>query len=250
MTTWILLRGLTHEIRHWGDFPRLLAATLPEARVLPLELPGNGALNAHASSTSIAGMAAFCREEAIRLGAHPPYYLLAMSMGGMVAADWSTRHPEEISGCVLLSTSFGSFSPFHHRLRLRAWPALMAGVLARTAEGRERRILQVTSHTGAARPQVIEAWAAIHRSRPVSPRNALRQVLAAARFRAPLKAPVPTLLLVGAGDELVDPECSRTIARHWGCPLRIHPTAGHDLTLDDGAWVAQSVRTWLDEGHG
>jgi hypothetical protein len=27
--------------------------------------------------------------------------------------------------------------------------------------------------------------------------------------------------------------------------LALHPTAGHDLPLDDGDWVARVVRLWL-----
>ncbi|MEI6473549.1 MAG: hypothetical protein WCO20_12995, partial [Holophagaceae bacterium] len=67
-----------------------------------------------------------------------------------------------------------------------------------------------------------------------------------ARYKAPLKAPVPTLLLLGAGDRLVDPQCSRKIAARWGCALAVHPWAGHDLTLDDTPWVADRVRDWLE----
>jgi pimeloyl-ACP methyl ester carboxylesterase len=245
MSTWILLRGLTREIRHWGGFPGQLLAEIPRARVWPLELPGNGELNVLASPATIAGMASFCRAGAARLGAPPPYFLLAMSLGGMVASAWSREHPEEIAGCVLISTSFGRFSPPHHRLRPRSWPALLKILLDRSAEGRERRILGLTSGLARDQSQVVAEWAAIRRSRPVSPRNALRQLLAAAAYRAPLAAPVPTLVLAGSGDRLVDPRCSGAIARRWHCPLAIHPEAGHDLPLDDGAWVATEIGRWL-----
>ena len=248
MSTWILLRGLTRETRHWGGFPSQLLAAFPGDRVLPLELPGNGELNALASPMSIAGMAAFCREAAARSGAAPPYLLLAMSMGGMVASAWSERHPEEIAGCVLINTSFGRFSPPHRRLRPRAWPGLLAILLEGTAEGRERRILALTS--ARAHPGVVAEWAAIRRSRPVSPANALRQLLASAAFRAPLEAAVPTLVLASARDGLVDPRCSLAIARQWHCALALHPDAGHDLPLEDGAWVAGEIRKWLAKTCG
>jgi pimeloyl-ACP methyl ester carboxylesterase len=244
MSGWILLRGLTREKRHWGAFPRQLREALPGARVEPLELPGNGELNALASPASIAGMAGFCRDEAARLGLAPPYFLVAMSMGGMVAAAWAQAHPEEIAGCVLVSTSFGRFSPPQQRLRPRAWPVLLKILLARTAQGRERLILALTSGLVQA-PGPVAEWAAIRRSRPVSPGNACRQLLAAAGFRAPRAAPVPTLVLAGAADGLVDPRCSMAIARRWRCPLAIHPEAGHDLPLDDGAWVAGQIHDWL-----
>jgi len=246
MSTWILLRGLTRERRHWGDFPRLLAEVLPEARVVPLELPGNGELNALASPLTIPAMAAHCRSEAARLGLAPPWHLLAMSMGAMVAAAWAEGHPEEIAGCVLISTSFAAFSPPVQRLRPRAWPILAGLLLDRTVEGKERRVLELTSGSPSAHTSVLEAWAAIRRDRPVRFANALRQLIAAFGHRAPPHAPVPALVLAGARDALVDPRCSATLARRWGCSLAVHPEAGHDLPLDDGAWVAGEIRAWLE----
>jgi pimeloyl-ACP methyl ester carboxylesterase len=245
MTTWILLRGLTRERRHWGGFPRLLEAAFPGCPVLELELPGNGELNAMASPTSIAGMARYCREAAAAL-APPPYLLLGESMGAMVAAAWAERHREEIAGCVLLNTSFGRFSPLLQRLRPRAWPVFLNILLDRSAEGRERRVLELTSGSPQAHPGAVAEWSAIRRSRPVRTGNAVRQLLAAAGFRPPLEAPVPTLVLAGARDGLVDPRCSRAIARRWRCALAVHPEAGHDLPLDDGAWVVGEIRRWLE----
>ena len=185
MTTWILLRGLTRERRHWGGFPGQLAGAFPGARVVPLELPGNGELNALASPASIAGLAAACRGQLALAGVAPPYFLLGMSLGAMVATAWAANRPEEVAGCVLVSTSFGGFSPPHQRLRPGAWPALLAILATRAAEPRERRILDLTSSLAGARAQVVAEWAGIRRSRPVSVRNGLRQLLAAARYRAP-----------------------------------------------------------------
>jgi hypothetical protein len=34
----------------------------------------------------------------------------------------------------------------------------------------------------------------------------------------------------------------------WKTSLAIHPDAGHDLPLDDAAWVARQVRDWLAAG--
>lgn len=246
MTTWILLRGLAREARHWGDFPGVLEAAFPDDRVITLELPGNGVLNAQRSPGTIAGMAVQARAASARLGLEPPFSLLAMSMGAMVAVAWAEAHPGEIARCVLMSTSFGAFSPPYQRLRPRALLALLGILLARTPEARERRVLALTSGKGRSHPGVAESWAALHRERPVRPGNALRQLLAAARYRAPPAPPVATLVLVGAGDRMVDPRCSERIARHWGCPLAVHPDAGHDLGLDAGVWVAGQIGSWLN----
>ena len=246
MSNWILLRGLVREAGHWGGFPELLAAELPEARVIALDLPGNGTANAHHSPVSIEAMARHCRGELARQGVPPPYHLLAMSMGGMVAAAWADAHPEEISACVLLNTSFGAFSPLHHRLRPGAWPRLLKVLLESSDRGREALIFDLTSSLAReTHPKVIEHWAALRIAHPVQLGNAVRQLMASACFRAPRQASVPTLLLLGAGDQLVDPRCSQEIAQRWACPLEVHPWAGHDLTLDDPAWVAAEVHAWL-----
>jgi len=81
---------------------------------------------------------------------------------------------------------------------------------------------------------------------PVSRKNALRQLLAATRYRPPLTEPkVPLLVLSSLGDGLVDPRCSGMLTALWHCAGATHPWAGHDLTLDDGPWVAARIREWL-----
>jgi hypothetical protein len=55
------------------------------------------------------------------------------------------------------------------------------------------------------------------------------------------------LVLCSAADTLVDPDCSRRIAAALGASLAVHPSAGHDLPLDDGAWMAEQVALWQRE---
>ena len=84
----------------------------------------------------------------------------------------------------------------------------------------------------------------------VSGANALRQLLAAARYRSPSERPATPLLLLGStNDQLVNIACSRAIAECWSAPLVEHPTAGHDLPLDDASWVATQIRQWLNTRH-
>lgn len=76
-------------------------------------------------------------------------------------------------------------------------------------------------------------------------RNLLRQLAAAARFRPDPRPPaVPTLLLAATHDRLVSVECSRAMARAWNVPLREHDDAGHDLPLDDPAWIVGQIAAW------
>ncbi len=80
----------------------------------------------------------------------------------------------------------------------------------------------------------------------MTPANALRQLLAAARSLAPAIAPVErVLLLASRHDRLVDVRCSRRLASARQCALAEHPNAGHNLPLDAQEWVVQQVLGWL-----
>jgi pimeloyl-ACP methyl ester carboxylesterase len=193
-------------------------------------------------------MVEHCRNALREQGIRPPYFLLAMSLGAMVAAEWAARHPEDLSGCVLIGTSFGGISPFHQRLRPRNYATLLGLALPGMNDAaREAAVLRLTSNLAENRDRIVQDWSAWRREHPVSRANALRQLWAAARYRLPAQRPaVPMLVLAGAGDALVDPACSRELARRWQTGYAEHPAAGHDLPLDDGAWVARQVREWME----
>lgn len=247
MSTWIFMRGLMREMRHWGDFPHIFANEVTDATIHLPELPGNGRLHRLTSPMRIESMVEYYRHTLAAHALAPPYHLLAMSMGAMVAAAWADKYPAELAGCVLINTSLRPFSPFHQRLRWHVYfhlfrLACMNGDAAR----RERLILQLTSNRGGEHAKLLHDWTAYQREYSVSRRNALRQLVAAACYRAPIrKPPVPMLVLASACDRLVDPHCSRCVAAQWETEFALHPCAGHDLPLDDGPWVASEVRNWL-----
>lgn len=253
MTTWVLLRGLTREAGHWGGFGATLQAALGDGhRVLALDLPGNGTLNHLRSPASVPALREACRAELRRLGHGGPCVLVAMSLGAMVALDWAAACPGELAGCVLINTSLRGLDPPWQRLQPRNYLTL-AWLMApgRSPLEREQAILAMTSRRQAAAGDVAAAWAAIARLRPVSRGNALRQLVAAARCRVPPQPPATAaLLLASAGDQLVSPECSRRLAAAWGWPLRLHPDAGHDLPLDDPAWVLAQIVSWQAGASG
>ena len=105
MSTWIFLRGLNRESRHWGSFPETFRQAVPEADVHTIDLPGNGRLHRLKSPADVAEMAESCRAQLLASGILPPYHVLAMSLGAMVTIAWAARHPAEIRGCVLINTS-------------------------------------------------------------------------------------------------------------------------------------------------
>ncbi len=244
MTSWIFLRGLTRESRHWGDFVGQFQQAFPEQALVTLDLAGNGLLTQQASATRVPEMVQDCRSQLAMRRIKPPYRVLAMSLGAMVAVDWAHRYPQEVIGHVLINTSMRPFSPFYQRLRPANYGALLKLALGGAdAQAWERAILHMTSNRGD--ESVLTLWLALRRANPVSRLNALRQLVAAARFHAPEGQPAtPTLLLASKQDHLVSVSSSRAIARQWQCALRVHPSAGHDLPLDDGPWVIRQIQEW------
>ena len=244
---WIFLRGLTRETAHWGCFPSDFEQALPGSKVICLDLPGNGELHHMTSPMSISTMVTYCRDELIKRGHPPPYFLLAMSLGAMVATEWSYRGAGEVAGCVLMNVSLGKFSPFYRRMRPRNYlPLVRLVLLTRNPVDAERIVLQLTSNQSAQRAQVIDDWVQARIQRPVGRANALRQVVAALRYRVRSGAPDTDILILSSEkDRLVHVSCSLAIASRWKCPVRLHPIAGHDLALDDPNWVIDKVQQWL-----
>ncbi|SAK54139.1 Putative aminoacrylate hydrolase RutD [Caballeronia pedi] len=254
MSDWVLLRGLTREARHWGAFEAsFIAHGLIDAgeRLVCIDLPGNGVERADAAPQSVIAMMDSVRARAAALNLRLPCRVLAMSLGAMVATAWATRHPDEIERLVLINTSMRPFARVHERLRPAAWPMLARIAMNWTQPERcEALIHRLTCNRDDTRDADIAQWAALRRTHGASAANALRQLAAAARFRAGRDAPrCPVLLLSSAADRLVDPVCSVRIAQQWRAAHAVHPWAGHDLPHDDADWTCNAIASWLAENE-
>ncbi|QLG88247.1 alpha/beta fold hydrolase [Chitinibacter bivalviorum] len=239
MKTWVLLRGLMRETRHWGHFVDQLQTRFPQDQIICIEWPGNGLLHQQQSLTSIGDMAEYVQQSLIEKGIDGPYHVIAISLGAMAAIEWAHRHPHCLASCTLINTSLRRYNPIHQRLRWSQWPVLIRLALLAPAE-REAMIMRLTSQRQHVPP--LLAWQNYAQQYPISTANALRQLWAASHYRAPSCAPaVPLLMLNALGDQLVDPRCSAQIAAQWQVPLQTHPDAGHDLPLDDGEWVLTQI---------
>ncbi len=245
MTTWIFLRGLTRDSRHWGSFLGDFQRALPDHNIITLDLAGNGTLHLQTSRTRVQAMVRDCRAQLLVQQVKPPYHLLALSLGAMVALAWGQAYPREVAGQVLINTSLRPLNPFFQRLLPANYFQLMYLLLSNAAPREwERAIWHMTSNRQDA--SMLPLWVAWRRAKPVSRLNGLRQLVAAAQFRAPPDSPItPTLLLASVQDQLVSVLCSRKLARRWQCPLIEHPSAGHDIPLDEGPWVAAQVQEWF-----
>ncbi|GAB4587133.1 alpha/beta fold hydrolase [Nocardia sp. IFM 10818] len=241
MTGWLLLRGLTRDQRHWGAFPQLLSTELG-APVALLDPPGFGTEFRRRSPRTIAGIA-----DDLRARFEPgdgTWSVLGISLGGMLAMDWCARYPGDFERCVVVNTSAREVSSVR---RMRWEPvSVFAGRSFRTPRAHESAVSRLTiNHPDVDRVALAEAWAAYHSDTPVAPANALAQVVAAARFRLPQRIPIPLLVLAATHDRLAPFQMSQRIAGRYGAPMRLHPSAGHDLPVDDGQWVCRRIGEWI-----
>lgn len=265
MSAWILLRGLTRESGHWSPLPEYLRASGIEGDIVFADLPGSGRHVLDRAPLEMGRTTDFVRARVVAAGPAPPYRLVALSLGAMVAVDWAQRFPEEIEALVLVNTSMRRYSGPLERLRPAAWPAIVriarrwgtrsaggsTSVSASASASVERRNVETIIHALTCartdtREMDVSAWTEIFERAPPTRANALRQLCAAARFRgAPLAPHCPTLLLASRADALVHPACSAKLAAAWGAAIMVHPWAGHDLAHDDPVWLAEAIAAWV-----
>lgn len=253
----VLLRGLARESRHWGSFVQDLetayGATGRRVRIETIDLPGCGRHSEMTAMASVEETAEFVRQKFKEIlvreaeaGLKPAAHrcLIAMSLGGMVGAAWISKYPTDFHSSVVLNSSFRGVSSFHERLKWTSWPRFIKIVKSPDVESRERQILEWISNRSDRRDAVLADWIQIQHSRPVSKLNLTLQLAGAARFKAPSHWPIPLLVLSSGQDRMVEPSCSVAIAKLYKAPIHTHPTAGHDLALDEGPWVARMISEW------
>lgn len=239
--TWVLLRGLVREQRHWEAFPQVLAARLPDARIVMVDLPGNGVRCRERSPLRVRDMVDSLRADLAARDISGPFSVLALSLGAMIALEWMSHYPAEVERAVLVNTSLSALNPFWQRLRPQNYGRIVRDVVFHhDPEARERLILDITVNRVSDREVYVRRWVKYAEEQPVSLRNAIAQLVAAGTYRRPAHSPhCPVLVLNGQGDRLVDPRCSERVAAVFGLPLESHPTAGHDVALDAPDWLAE-----------
>ena len=246
---WLILRGLVREQRHWGPFKEIFEKKLrsidANAEVFALDMPGFGTEVGRNSPLSVDGIVEDLRARWLQLRTikSEPWGLLAISLGGMVAAHWSHKYPDDFKQIVLVNSSMSGLSPIHHRMIPSNYLNLIKLLLSRDLKEREKGILKMTTNLDLKKIE-IQAEKQVSYTVGVNRLNAVSQIFAAIKFIAPVKIRPPMLVLVADGDQLVSPRCSDAIARKYDAVICRHPTGNHDLSTDEPQWIADQVVQW------
>jgi pimeloyl-ACP methyl ester carboxylesterase len=249
---WLFVRGLTREQRHWHRFPETFRRALPGSKVHFLDLPGVGTEILRESPKRMSEIVEDIRARWLPLKAQNPgpWAFLGISLGGMVGMEWASLYPNDLSGLVLLNSSASNLSRFWERLNFFNFPKLVGNGLIKDAFTRERRVIEMTTRLCQNVEEVAGEWAAVSADPKLLSRAFKGQIAAALHFEAPAKLDVPVLVLSSARDNFTWPVCSQRLAEHYQAPHRIHPEAGHDITLDDPEWVTSEIDRWLPKLAG
>lgn len=228
------IRGLSREIRHWGDFPQTFAKTF-SVNVHCLELPGVGHRVKEKSPKSISQITDQVRDF---YALKTPFSIVSISMGGMISLDWLNRFPDEVQKVCIINSSAGNLSLPYERLRWDAIKTIAKLFVTKDVAKREEEILKLTCNLKEITPELLRNYTSFAAQYPISKETFLKQIFAASTFKIPSNLPSEKLHVISSDqDRLVNPKCSEKISQFVHCPHSRHKKAGHDLVLDDPAWL-------------
>ena len=239
----VLVRGLLRESGHWQDTVNAIQQASPELTVITPNVPGNGELYHQTSPSSIERMLAPVIAQLPKDCER--YHLVAISMGSMLASHWAHTLPSQVASLTLINPSFSRYSPFWQRINLQVLLSIGASSL-KGSDAFQQSIIEWTSPISLHRPEVIEHHLNLARNHPVTARNAIRQLYAAARFKGQSTPPaIPTQIIVSERDKLVDSRCGEAIAKGWKVEIKRFDCDAHDLPLAKPHALCDHLLHWF-----
>jgi pimeloyl-ACP methyl ester carboxylesterase len=236
---WIFLRGLTRGNIHWGDFPEIFKKITPEAAVEFLEIPGNGNLcneitpiNAKEVVDLIRKKSQFCQENL-------PVNICGISLGGMIALKWAELYPENTQSVTIINSSLKQFSPFYHRLLPANYVKILKAACESNISEQEKFILSVTSNKIQETSKYLKTFSDFATEHKMLKKNIVKQLILASKIHINKFPNIPLKVINSKNDRLVSSSCSEKIAINLNGKIFIHPTAGHDLPLDEPFWLSE-----------
>ncbi|MEY4604002.1 MAG: hypothetical protein RIT43_1294 [Bacteroidota bacterium] len=240
-----LIRGLSRESGHWGEFLDFLKEEMPGVEIRLLDLPGSGVHNGKRSPLSIGRIVDFLRIEK-NLNPNDLNIVVASSLGGMVAVEWVSRYPKDFDAIVTMNSSFKKICESSERIKSSIRPELFKAMFYRKLHNREKAILNINSNKIDHGDTILNTWVDIQKKRRMTRWNILSQAYAGIRYTPKREAlRIPLLILGSKMDKMVCAECIEKSHKIFGGQLVWHETAGHCIPLDAPEWVSQEIHKWL-----
>ena len=246
-----LIRGLTRESGHWGEFVGLLEEQLPEAKVHLIDLPGAGIHHQKKASSSAKKMVDFMRKETIdRINPEAYNIICATSLAGMLATEWTINFKNDFDALIMINSSFKGICKTNERASKSVRGDMFRILFTSDVKKRERLVIKVNSNKPEMIDKLLPDWVSIQEKRKMTRMNIFRQTLAGMRYSPNGKKPeIPILIIGSKGDRMVSPSCIKKMHNYFGGDLVWHPTSGHGLPLDEPEWLSKTVAEWSRNHH-
>lgn len=243
----LLLRGMMRQCEHWGEFPHQLQELKNVDRVLCLDLPGVGTESGRVFLPVMSQVVQDIRSRFLlheKNHSHEPWAILGHSLGGMIAMQWAHDFPHDFEKIIVVNSSSRDASLLK-RLKIFSAKKMLEIFLEKDIAEREKHILEMISNFKKNDAATIERWIKIAKEFPAHRHVAAAQLTAAAVFKSPKNINPPMLVLTSRADRMVDYTCSKFLAHKYHAHIHIHPTSGHDIALDDPAWLIEKIGSWI-----
>jgi pimeloyl-ACP methyl ester carboxylesterase len=246
----VILRGLIRENGHSQALYNYHSQLKSSFIIHGLEIDGNGQYYQKQSALTVSAMVEQVRTDYLKIKQKYPaedeFTLAAISLGGMIAAEWMSKYPQDFKQLILVNTSFSGICSMFERFRPANFNNYLKLLFTTDPRRKEEILFEFILYQKEKNRFLIDHWTTIRAERPVSNSNTIRQLIAGWRFNMPEVAPaIPTWIMVGEKDQLVSPNCSHQIAKKWNLPILQNFSAGHDLTNDDPKWFIDEVNKIL-----
>ncbi|GIU50781.1 alpha/beta fold hydrolase [Shewanella sp. KT0246] len=245
MATWVLLRGLMRDKRHWYGFDEQLRQAGID--VITPDACGNGVLLGQASPLTIGN---YCQDIWNQIDTElveKQHYdsqlvIVGVSMGGMIAIEMARQRQHQVRHVVLINSSAGNLSPWYQRFQLKPllksiWQRHKAANLSLV----ESSVLSYTTMTKGHDETVIRDWGKMRDEKHTSIINGARQIIAAARYHCSSTHAIPVSVICANEDKLANPQCSEALAKFYQTQLFRVGHCGHDATLDQPEQIQQLI---------
>ena len=223
----VLIMGLTANMDWWD--PETIEELSKRYRVLVFDNRGAGRTETPEEGDFSCGQMADDTAALMDALGIEHAHVAGLSMGGMIAQELALIHPEKVDKLALCATFCGGKNTVYASQEVLQTMADTSG----TVEDLIRRIMSMMfpAEWLEANESQYEGFRERYLRAPCTAQNTIRQFMATTKLDTYDRLPsitAPTLVMCGAGDVLIPPENSRTIAgRIPGAKLIEYPGAGH-----------------------